>query len=282
MAYIKKSSIFCATKPKTAPTRRKQKVFAGYDILGNIVVFKFDREMKIKDKRKIAEKFLKEHKSVRTVLDKVSGFSGRLRRQKTRWILGEKTKEVLYKENGCVFRFNVDTCYFSSRLSSERKEISLKVKKGENVLVMFGGVSPFAVVIAKLSRAERIVSVEISRECNNFAKENVKRNKVEDKVEVVQGGVRKVLNGVGRKGKFDRVIMTRPNLKDSFLDVAFSVVRKGGVIHYYGFSSDVGEIKDMIRGEVLKAKKNIRILKVKKAGEIGVRKFRWRIDFKIL
>jgi tRNA G37 N-methylase Trm5 len=49
----------------------------------------------------------------------------------TKYIAGEKTKEVLYKENGCVFRFNIDSVYFSSRLSNERKEVSSFVKKGE-------------------------------------------------------------------------------------------------------------------------------------------------------
>ena len=104
-----------------------------YDLFGNIVVWKFKRNVKLGEKKKVARAFLKERKSVRTFLEKTEGFSGRLRKQKTKWILGEKTKEVLYKENGCVFRFNVDSCYFSSRLSSERKEIALKVKKGERV-----------------------------------------------------------------------------------------------------------------------------------------------------
>src|SRR3989344_3307227 len=147
----KKSKISGVAKPRAASTRRKQKGFAGYDIIGNIAIVKFSRGEKISSKKKLAEKLLKEHKNVRTVLVKSGKFSGRLRTLKTKWIAGDKTKEVLYKENGCVFRFNIDKCYFSPRLATERLEIAFKVRRGEKVLVMFGGVAQFAIVIAKLS-----------------------------------------------------------------------------------------------------------------------------------
>jgi len=256
----------------------------GYDVFGNVAMIKFDRSVSAKDKKKFACEFLKNHRNITTVLEKVGGFSGRLRTQKTKWLAGDKTKEALYRENGCVFRLNVDTCYFSPRLSEERKEMAKVVKKNEDVLVMFGGVAPFAIVIAKNSKAGKVVSVEISRECSKYALTNVKRNKL-DNVEIVQGDVRKVV-GKGKKvdEKFDRIVMARPNLKDSFLDVAFQVVRKNGFIHYYGFYEDdkVDEMKEMIKEEAVKAKKKIKILKVKKAGDVGVRKFRFRVDFKVL
>jgi tRNA (guanine37-N1)-methyltransferase len=277
-----------------------------YDIYGNIAVLKFRRGVLLREKKKVALRFLEEHKSVSTVLEKVEKFSRRLRTQKTKWLAGEKTKEALYRENDCVFRFNVDSCYFSPRLASERKEIALKVKKGENVLVMFGGVAPFAIVIGKLSKASRIDSVELGRECNKYAKENVKRNKVE--VKIVQGDVRRVIGkgkvnaqesvilGATKPGTaparrmrqgfvgYNRIIMARPNLKDNFLDVAFSRIRKGGVIHYYGFclESEKGKLREMILREAKKARMKIKIMKIKKAGEIGTKKFRYRIDLKVL
>jgi len=69
----------------------------GVDILGNIVILKFDRNTKQTQKRRVAEKFMRDHKSVSTVLEKVEGFSGRLRTQKTKWVAGEKTNEALYR-----------------------------------------------------------------------------------------------------------------------------------------------------------------------------------------
>ncbi len=254
----------------------------GYDILGNVAIVKFPWETSAKEKKKEAEKLLKMNKSVLTVVEKINKFKGRLRTQTTKHLAGEKGKEVVYKENGCSFRFNIDTCYFSPRLSQERLEVAESVKKGENVLVMFGGVAPFAIVIAKRSKAKRIVSVELSRECKKYALENVKRNKLEGKIEIVQGDVRRVMPKT--KEKFDRIVMARPNLKDSFLDVALKAVKKGGTIHYYGFckEDEIEEMKEMIEDEAKRAKKKIKIFGVERAGDIGVRKFRWRVDLKVL
>ena len=95
-----------------------------FDIMGNIAIVKFQNEANSKDKKEFAKELLQKNKSVRTVLEKIGKFKGRLRKQTTKYLAGEKTKETLYRENGCVFRFNIDETYFSSRLSNERKEIA--------------------------------------------------------------------------------------------------------------------------------------------------------------
>jgi tRNA (guanine37-N1)-methyltransferase len=253
----------------------------GIDILGNIAIVKFPRGIKKENKKRDADNVLKIHKSVQTVVEKIERFKGRLRIQKTRHLAGVKTKEVLYKENGCIFRLNIDKCYFSPRLSQERLDVARMVKNGEDVLVMFGGVAPFAIVIAKHGKPKRVVSVELSRECSRYALENAKRNKVEKIVEIVRGDVRKAVPKL--KERFDRILMTRPNLKASFLDVALKSVKRGGMIQWYGFYSEeeIGEMRDMINEEIKRAKIKAKIISVKKAGDIGVRKFRWRADIKI-
>ena len=253
---------------------------ANYDVLGNIVVVKFKREAKSAEKKRWAAAYLKKHGAVRSVLEKVSGFGGRLRVQKTKYVLGEKTKEALYKESACVFRFNVDTCYFSPRLASERLEIAKMIKKKENVMVMFGGIGVFAIVAAKAKKASKIVSIELGKECNKYAAENVKRNKVS--VDLVSGDVKRKLPRM--KEKFDRIVMARPNLKDTFLGVALSKIKGGGKIHYYGFckEEDLKEMREEVLGEAKKAKKKVKIVKVKKAGDIGVGAYRYRIDLKVL
>lgn len=253
----------------------------GYDVLGNIAIVKFARGDSRAKKLSGARLLMKQHKNISTVLEKSGKFKGRLRTLKTKYVLGIKTKECIYRENGCFFRFNVDSCYFSPRLSNERAEIAKMIKRGEIVLVLFGGVGPFAIVVAKKSNCKRVVSVELSRACNKYALENVKRNKLKN-VGIVQGDVRKVLPKL--KEKFDRIVMARPNLKDSFLDVAFPLIKKGGMIHYYGFyeESRLDDMKELIITEVKKAKKKIKVLKIKKAGDIGKRKFRYRVDIKII
>lgn len=252
-----------------------------YSVLGNIAVVNFLKTATSKEKKKLAEKIMQDNKSVKTVLEKSGKFAGRLRKMQTKHLAGEKTKEVLYRENNCVFRFNVDTSYFSPRLSNERKEIASLIKEGESVLVMFAGVAPFPIVIAKNSEAGRVVSNEINREANKYAKLNVDLNKVKSKVEVVGGDSKKVVKKLNEK--FDVIVMARPQLKDTFLEDAFKVVKKGTRIYYYDFCqiADIDLVVEKIKDEAKKAKKKIKILNKKHAGEIAPYRIRLRVDFKV-
>ena len=267
------------------------KKIRGFDILGNIAIVKFPKGFKSINKKIFADKILKENNSVKTILEKVGKFSGRLRKMKTKHLAGEKTKEVLYKENGCIFRFNIDKAYFSSRLSNERKEIASKIKKTDKVLVMFAGVAPFSIIIAKKSEAKKVYSNEINREANKYAKLNIELNKVKDKVELIPGDIKRVVDtarctpNCGIKGqKFSIIVMPRPQLKDTFLKEAFAVSKKGTRIFYYDFcqEDEIDLIVEKIKQEAKKAKKKIKILNIKSAGEIAPYKIRVRIDFKTL
>ncbi len=256
-----------------------------YDILGNIILLKFPRDFKTTDKKKFAEKILRKHKSVKTVLEKIGKFKGRLRKQETKYLAGEKTKEVLYRENRCVFRFSVDKTYFSSRLSNERKEIAEKIKKGDEVLVMFAGVAPYSIVIARNSQAKKVYSNELNREANKYAVLNIELNRLKDKIELLPGDIKKVAAKLKNlKKKFDVIVMPRPQLKNSFLKEAFMLSGKGTRIFYYDFckEDEIENVVEKIRSEAKKTHKKIKILRIKKAGEIAPYKFRFRIDFRIL
>ncbi len=268
-------------------------MWVGADIVGNIAVMRFSRDATLQDKKKFAKDLIKNNKSVKTVLEKTGKFKGRLRKMKTRHLVGEKTKEVLYRENGCVFRFNIDKTYFSSRLSNERKEIAGKVKKRDKVLVSFAGVGPYPIVIAKLSKASKIYSNEINREANKYAKLNVELNKMKDRVEIIPGDFKKVAprikGGVSVRGtlvphKFDVIVMPRPQLEEIFLKEAFALSKKGTKIFYYQFCRRDGEkeVIDNIKKEAKRSKKKIKILKKKVAGEIGPFRVRVRVDFRVL
>jgi len=254
-----------------------------YSVLGNIAIVNFPDKYN-GSKKRFADVILKQNKSITTVLEKSKKFSGRLRKMNTKHLGGEKTKEVRYKENSCVFRFNIDESYFSPRLSNERKELASKIKRGSEVLVMFAGVAPFSIVIAKNSKAKKIYSNEINRQANKYAELNLELNKVKDKVELVNGDIKRLVKQKKIRKKFDVIVMPRPQLKDMFLKEAFALSKKGTRIYYYGFCK-VDELKEMIENIKQQAKdsrKKIKILKKKKAGELAPYKFRFRIDIKVI
>jgi tRNA (guanine37-N1)-methyltransferase len=262
-------------------------IHRSFNVLGSIALVNFSDNVKLQDKKKFAEQILKNHKNIKTVLEKSENFKGRLRKMQTKHLAGEKNKEVLYKENNCVFRFNLDNTYFSPRLSNERKEVfELITKKNSEVFVMFAGVAPFSIVIAKNNKnVKKVYSNEINREANKYALLNVERNKVKDKIEFVNGDIKLVAEKLKKQGKkFDYIFMPRPNLSETFLKQAFMLSKKGTRIFYYGFCKvdELESLVDIIKKKSRENRKSIKILNVKPAGEIAPYKIRVRVDFQVL
>lgn len=258
---------------------------ADYDILGNIAIIKGERKTE-EEKIKGAEELLKKP-GVKTVLEKLGNVKGRLRTIKTRHLLGEKTLVACLKENRCLFKLNVETCYFSPRLSNERQLISEKIKKTDRVLVMFAGVGAYPIVINKYKRPRKIIAVEIGKECCRYFKENMKLNKMNAfEIEIIQGDVKKKINKefVEKFGKFDVVVMARPNLRESFLKYGLMASKKGTRLFYYGFCNDdeVDEMVDELKKESDALKRKIKIIASEQAGEIAPYKHRYRIEIKVL
>ena len=254
-----------------------------FDIVGEIAILHLPLELK-KRERMIGEELLK-LKQVKTVVNKVGKFSDRLRKASYKVIAGHKSLETAHNESGCRIKLDISKVYFSPRLSADRLEIAKQVKKGEKILVLFAGVLPYALVIAKNSKASEILANELNKDAAKYAYENIKVNKLSN-LHFLQGDAKKVAGLLAkRKQKFDRIVMPRPQLKETFLAQAFSVAKKGCVAHFHDFLHEE-EIPaaaiNRIGVEAKKAKRKIKILGWKKIGELAPHKFRVRIDFKIL
>ena len=242
-----------------------------FDILGSIAILKFPEGTKIKDKKQQAKKLL-ENKNIKTVLEKSEKVKGRLRTIKTKYLAGIKTKETIHKESGCLFKLDTDSCYFSPRLSGERLALAGKIKSGR-VLVMFSGVGPFPIIIAKKNPKTKVTSIELGKKCCKYARENSILNRLNN-LQVIQGDVKRVVPKL--KTKYDYIVMPRPQLKDTFLQEALKVSKPGTRIFYYDFSSNPEEILEKIKNPRLK------VLSIKKAGDIAPYKFRWRVDLRVI
>jgi tRNA (guanine37-N1)-methyltransferase len=255
-----------------------------FDVLGEIALIQIPRELEEKEKI-IGEMLLELNKHVKTVYGK-GKFYGRLRKQKIRLIAGKNQEETIYKESGCLMKLNIKTCYFSPRLSTDRLDVAKKVKKKENVLVMFSGVAPYGLVIAKHSKCKKVVNVELNRECTKYAKINIRLNRLSN-CEAVQGDVKKICPEFKKKKiYFDRIVMARPQLKDTFLKEAFLAAKKGTIIHFQDFVNQKEIDKDISRKRVLEAakssRKKVRISDFKILRELAPYKYHVRVDFRLL
>lgn len=247
-----------------------------FDVVGDILIFSdFPEELKKKEKI-ISETILRLMKNIKVVCKKTKIHSGVFRTKKVKIMAGEKRKTTIHKENNVRVNFNVETCYFSPRLSNERLRIANLVKKGESVLVMFSGVGIYSLVISKNTLAKEIYGVEINPFAHKFAEENLKLNKINN-VKLFLGDVKKIVPKL--KKKFDRIVMPLPKSAEEFLNITLKVSKKGTIIHFYDFLFE--EDFDKAIDKIKKHCKKCKILKVIKCGQYSPRKYRICVDFKM-
>jgi len=124
---------------------------------------------------------------------------------------------------------------FSPRLSTEHERVAKLVGEDESVVDMFAGVGPFSILIAKTHRQVHVDSIDANGEAANLIRENVRLNKVEDKVRIWNGDARRVTSE-HLEGTATRIIMNHPSAAKDFLDSACAALAKDqGIIHYYTF-----------------------------------------------
>lgn len=255
---------------------------SSFDVVGNILIFSdFPRELRKKEKI-IGNQILKNFKHIKTVLKKTKKYSGKFRLPKLKIIAGERTKETIHKENDVSVKLDVEKVYFSSRLSNERKRINNLIKKNEKVLVMFSGCSAYPINIAKNTEAKKIYGIEINPIAHKYALENLKSNKVENKIKLFLGDVKKIIPKINQK--FDRILMPLPKGAEKYLDLALSKIKKNGIVHFYDFAEEnkYENIVKNIEKECKKQNKKYKILNIVKCGQFSPRVYRICVDFKII
>ncbi len=205
---------------------------SSYDLIGDIATVKI-REEALKWKKEIGEAIKEINKRVSTVLRVYGPTTEVYRLRNFEVIWGENKTETVHVEHGCRFKVDLKKAFFNPRLSYERKRLSNLVKSGETILNMFAGVGTTSIIIAKhRPDISKIYSVDINMDAYSLMKENIKINKVGDRVVAVWGDAAEVVRKLLR-GKIDRVIMLLPRYAYRFMGDALSAVRGRGMIHYY-------------------------------------------------
>jgi len=259
---------------------------SSFDIIGSkekaVAIIEIPRELS-KRKKLIAEALMKKHKNVKTVLNKRSPRKGIYRIRDLELLAGDENTEVVHVESGCRFLIDPKKVYFSPREGTERLRIAKKVRKNENVMIFFAGVGPFAIIIAKKAMPRKVVGIEINPIAVEYFNKNIKLNKIKN-CNVIFGDVKEVVKRRKDLHKnFDRVIMPLPESAFNYIEEAILCLKKGGVCHYYCFSSQekICDEKNRIQNTVKNLGHKVKFIEVKKVLPWGPGIWKFRIDFTV-
>jgi len=201
-----------------------------FDIIGDIAIIEIPDALATRS-TEIGQALMTVHRNVKAVFRKGSAMEGEYRVRRLERIAGEDRTTTLYRESGTVMELDLAKVYFSVRLATERERIADLVRPGEKVLVLFAGVGPFALVIAKRKPDSSITALELNPDAVRYLKRNIELNGFSN-IEAIEGDA----HGFQRTG-FDRVVMPLPKSASEFLAGAMRNAKDGGAIHYYTFSS---------------------------------------------
>lgn len=236
-----------------------EEITKGFETVGRIAII----DAKPALARKIAYAVMKSNKSIKTVLRKAGAVRGRYRIRSFRYVAGKRNYVAEHKENGSTFEFDVRKAFFSPRLAFERGRISRLVKDGEHVVVMFAGVGPFAIEIAKRNRRSEVVAIELNRMAYNYMLSNIKRNGISNVIPEL-GDVKKI---AGRYRNYaDRIVMPLPKDAHHFLDSAAGVAKRRCIVHYYIFAeagNGYGKVVEHVKSLVERKGRSFRLLGVR-------------------
>ena len=186
----------------------------------------------------IGDAILRLHRNVKAVYRKLGGRIGEYRVRRLKLIAGEPLTEVVHKEHGYRLKLDVTKVYFSPREATERQRIASLVAPGECVMVMFAGIGPYAIAIAKKQPGvARVPAIELNPAAYCYMLENVEINRLRGKVEPILGDVRD--RAPEWTGCCDRVVMPLPKGAHHFIAEALRVLKPGGGrVHFYHWEAE--------------------------------------------
>ncbi len=235
-------------------------------------------------KKKIVKEIMENNKNVKSVLEKISGRKGRLRKSEYKIIAGDRNTEVLHREFGYILKVDPRKVYFSPRESTERQRIAERVNVNETILVMFGGISVISIAIAKKQpNVNKIYSVELNPDAHKYAVDNVRMNKLSHKIVPIVGDAKRVCKGL--YGKCDRIVMPLPLGAGEFIDTAVKCLKPaGGIINFYSIGKEEDlftKALETIGKELKKMKRRYVIMGKKPVLPYAPRQMKIRIDIMV-
>jgi len=224
------------------PDERLEKFPSHFSLVGEVAVISILPELE-GQKKKIGEAIISDHKNVKTVLNKISKLEGERRVASFEVLAGGDTV-TCHREFGFAYKLDVARVFFNPRLGRERMRVRSKARAGERAIIPFAGVGPFAISIA--AAGARVLALEISPEACRWQAKNVRLNRVESNVEIVNCDAFAFVLCGHLKHKFDRAVVPTPYGRDEILDSITPIVKPGGTIHFYTFKKR-HQIEGLIR-----------------------------------
>ncbi len=141
-------------------------------------------------------------------------------------VVGSTATEIIHNENNIRYKFDFTKIMFAKGNITERRYLPQLVRPEEIIVDMFAGIGYFSLGIAKYAKPKQIYSIELNPESYKYLEENVRLNKLTDKITPIHGDCSIQVGKLADKGvKADRIIMGVFPAPYEYLKAALKVVK---------------------------------------------------------
>ena len=246
------------------PTELHKIIPRAFDVIGNIAILELNR-IELEPLRPyvktIGQKILENHPNIVSVYEKASNIEGIYRTRRMNLIAGIKNTETIHKENSCNYHVDIEKTFFSPRLVFERQRLSqLYSEFNFNGIIwdVFCGVGSFIIQISKKYPQSKCIGTDINCKAIEFAKKNLKLNKIENKIDFFCHDVSNLSNLRSFNqyhNHISRFIMNLPEKSLLFLKYLRPYIKEeGSLLHIYQFNNKahpIQEAKELLKKSLL-------------------------------
>ena len=225
------------------PERRRKA--RGYQVIGDLVAFHGE-----KPEQSEINEVLVRHQPRGVFWYK--GHKGDLRIPDIYLIYGE-LGEVLHKESGIYYWFDVTKVMFSQGNLEEKRRIAGLIRPGEKICDMFAGIGYFTLPMAKAGGY--VHAIELNPDSYQYLIRNISTNNLTDFIIPNLGDCGKQITGL-----YDRICMGHFDAV-SYLPDALSCSTTGTILHLHSIGDVTGEIERCLSDAGLSAEISCRLIK---------------------
>jgi len=254
---------------------------SSYQKIGDIIILNLKKDLWKYDNL-IGKIILEKIPNTKSVFRRKGFIKTEFRTPQIKFVSGVNNTVTTHKEHGIVYKIDVKSIMFSKGNLNERKRIIKQIRSGEIIVDMFAGIGYFSFGIAKFSKAKKIHAVEINSKSYEYLLENIRLNKVGNKIIPILGDCAIEVPKLGKIA--DRVIMgLLPNCKE-YLKYAVKAVKANGIIHYHGVAKKNEDKKlfNDVKQTAEKEGRKVELIKKTKVKSYAPKVYHFVLDCKII
>ncbi len=257
---------------------------SGFQQIGDKAILTLKSEL-YEFKEDISREILELFKKIRGVYLKTGAVIGVYRTPQIEFIAGADEPEIIHREHGISYKFDLKKIMFSKGNINERARIAQLVEPNEIIFDLFAGIGYFSLIIGQTKKPRKIYAFELNPTAYHYLVENIKLNHINEEKEIIfpiLGDSKS--EPLKLTDKADRVIMGILPAPREHIDTVFKIIKNPAIVHYEGLVKEKENIDRLFidfKRKNTAYQRRLEVLQVNYVKSYGPKLYHVTLDIKV-